>query len=444
MNILQTIVHIIFSGLVLFFLIFLYSSIIEKRNRAIYISIIFVIAIVGVWASVFIFLKDNQLVLSLIIELFLLSVLFFFAPIGKSKSLKISNSSEQVDERNTMFAREEYTAGTEKYNLFYEMYPEHKETDDKLKKLPKILEPGGKFYNPDASKKVKKIFDEIKSLTTKVDGTVDTTKENKSPEEFTAYFKKLILEMGADEIGVAGIDQRYIYSHVGRGPEKWGSPIINNHKYALVFTVEMAYENVEQAPDVPIILESADKYFESANISIEVAKIIRSLGYPARAHISDSNYQAILPPLAYFAGLGELGRMGYLISSKYGPRIRIGAITTDLPLIPDKPISFGVQDFCKKCKKCSDNCPSKAIPDGDKTIVRGVEKWQLNIEQCIYYWRLAGTDCGLCMKVCPYSHPSTFVHNVVRAGTRRSSFARSVSVWADNLFYGKYDRYGQS
>jgi hypothetical protein len=62
------------------------------------------------------------------------------------------------------------------------------------------------------------------------------------------------------------------------------------------------------------------------------------------------------------------------------------------------------------------------------------------MEQCLRYWRLAGTDCGICMRVCPYSHPPTLVHNLVRLGIKRSAFARTLSVWADDLFYGRRTR----
>ena len=199
---------------------------------------------------------------------------------------------------------------------------------------------------------------------------------------------------------------------------------------------------VEQAPDIQITEEAANKYYIASIISINLAKHIRSMGYPARAHISDSNYQIMLPPIAVDAGLGELSRMGYLMSKKFGPRVRLGGVTTDLPMIVDKPIVFGVQDFCSVCKKCSENCPSNAIPYDDKTIVRGVEKWELNIEQCLRYWRLAGTDCGLCMKVCPYSHPPTFVHNIVRKGIEKSTVARKLSIWGDDFFYGRKSKIG--
>jgi reductive dehalogenase len=243
--------------------------------------------------------------------------------------------------------------------------------------------------------------------------------------------------LGADEVGTALLNPMYVYSHVGRGPEPYGAAINNTHKFAIAFTLEMNYANVEAAPDLPITEESAAKYLKGAMISLALAQYIRDLGYPARAHISGSNYQIMLPPVAYDAGLGELGRHGYLISPRFGARVRLGAVTTDLPLIAGKQITFGVKDFCEKCLRCALNCPSASIPKGSTENIRGVCKWPLNIESCFRYWRLIGTDCGLCMKVCPYSHPESLVHNLVRAGIKRSVFARRISTYGEDFFYGK-------
>jgi reductive dehalogenase len=198
----------------------------------------------------------------------------------------------------------------------------------------------------------------------------------------------------------------------------------------------MEYEPVESAPRLPISRETVRRYLQAARISINLAATIRSRGYSARAHIAGSNYQIILPAVAYEAGLGELSRMGYLITPDLGPRVRLGAVTTDLPLDADEPITFGVDDFCRRCRKCASNCPSAAIPVSAKTWVRGVEKWQLNAERCLQFWRVIGTDCGLCMRVCPFSHPPNLIHSLVRAGIRRSAFARAVSVAGDDLLYG--------
>jgi len=428
-----------FVGLLIsvFFVFLLYSSIRERNSRAAAISLISVFLVIAAWLGYYSLLGSDRYLLLIPIILILIFVILFFAPIGKRKNLTTGAIDSRVDERDMLFAREEYYPGDGKYEIYYSMRPELKDIDDKLRKLPKLLQPGGRFYDPVRSRAIDDIFSVIEKLTTRVDGKISEKKNEINPENITSIIKEMILGIGADEVGVAELNPMFVYSHVGRGPEKWGSAITNNHRFVIAFTCEMNYSSVESAPALPITEETAAKYLKVARISIAVADYIRSLGYPARAHISGSNYQIMLPPVAHDAGLGELGRLGYLISPKFGARIRLGAVTTNLPLICDRPISFGVQDFCDKCKKCAVNCPSSAIPSGKTTGVRGVEKWPLFIERCLHYWRLIGTDCGLCMKVCPFSHPPTIVHNLIRYGIARSSFARTFSLWGDNLFYGK-------
>ena len=77
------------------------------------------------------------------------------------------------------------------------------------------------------------------------------------------------------------------------------------------------------------------------------------------------------------------------------------------------------------------------VPKDEKENVRGVDKWPLNVERCLSYWRAIGTDCGICMKVCPFSHPNSIVHKIVKLGIKNSAFARRTSIWGENLLYGK-------
>lgn len=453
----------------------------EQRGRAAGMTVLLLVAFSVVWTGWFLVAGAQSVLLIIPPAALLLGAVAFYWPSGRPRPLAIGRITEHVDERDVAFAREEYEPGTEKYNEYYIARPELKEVDDHMRRLPELLAPGAKYYERKIAAQVKSDFREIEAMTTQVDGIVEAGKISSPPQtgfeaatrrrtlgeagsrygaqagrqdptqqlgdsstcptvdaaEMTAWVKRELHKLGADEAGIAKLNPKFVYSHVGRGPEPWGQTIVNNHKFAIMFTLEMDYFEVEQAPRLPITRETARRYKQAAEISINLARRIREMGYPARAHIAGSNYQIMLPPVAYDAGLGELGRMGYLISPKFGARIRLGAITTDLALTLDKPITFGVQDFCDKCLKCSVNCPSGAIPAGAKTDVRGVEKWPLNIEQCIQYWRAIGTDCGLCMKVCPYSHPPTFVHNLVRAGCRRSSLARRIAIWADDFLYGR-------
>ena len=56
--------------------------------------------------------------------------------------------------------------------------------------------------------------------------------------------------------------------------------------------------------------------------------------------------------------------------------------------------------------------------------IDGAIRWRIDADACFRYWNLIGTDCGLCMKLCPYSHPRAFVHSVVRTAIKRSPRAR--------------------
>ena len=432
-SIIYFIIAIEICGLVTVFVV---TSWQERKPRAAGIGLLGLVVFGMVYFGVFSLCADNY-VLMIPLLLIILGVGLFFMPIGKVEVLKVGEIVVRVDERDVMFARASYKPGTERYDTYYAMRPGNKEIDDKIRKLPRLLDPGGKYYDPIRSRKVDDVFDEVREYTAKVDGDVNSDRIEVNSEEMTRDIKEMVLAMGAAEVGVGKLNQDFVYSHVGRGPEPWGEEIVNDHKFVVVFSLEMDYRCVEAAPQLEITEETARNYLLGAQIAVKVAEFVRGLGYPARGHISGSNYQVMLPAAGYEAGLGELGRHGYLISPTYGSRIRLGAVTTDLPLVADSPIVFGVQDFCSRCMKCANNCPAGAISTGEKEEIRGVQKWQLNIEGCYRYWRTVGTDCGLCMKVCPFSHPPTLTHNLVRLGIRRSSFARTMSVWGDDLFYGR-------
>jgi epoxyqueuosine reductase QueG len=152
----------------------------------------------------------------------------------------------------------------------------------------------------------------------------------------------------------------------------------------------------------------------------------------------DGNYRVICPLVARDAGLGEIGRMGLLMTPTLGPRVRIAVVTTDLELIPDADVPDGsVIDFCKLCGKCAENCPPKAISFADRVEIDGALRWQIDSDLCFRYWNATGTDCGRCMTVCPYSHPDSFYHNLIRWGNKRSGAFRHSALWLDDLFYGK-------
>ncbi len=424
--------------LIFFFFLFALYSLLEKERRAAWRSsiVILLLVIIGLIFYLPEYPLKNWLFGITFILLSLNLAILLFSPL-KRKSTEILGEQKKVDERDIIFARSEYQEGTETYEQYYSRRPEYKKIDDEIRKIPDIFSPPHLKKNPLLSALASAEFDFLEHQLTQVTGKENKEKSQLSSAENTRIIKEIIKYLGSELCGISSLNQAYVYSNVGRGPENYGEEINLEHKHAIAFALEMDLGMVASAPEEPVIVETGKKYVEAAKISIVVADFIRRLGYPARAHIAGSNYQAVLPPLAWLAGLGELGRLGILITCKYGPRARLGLITTDLPLVEDKSKKLGIQNFCQKCQKCARNCPAQAIPYGEKTEENGVMKWVLNREECYRFWRKAGTDCAVCIYVCPYSKSDNAFHSFIRKMTENSSAAQSFSIWADDLFYGR-------
>jgi len=106
-------------------------------------------------------------------------------------------------------------------------------------------------------------------------------------------------------------------------------------------------------------------------------------------------------------------------------------------LVPDKPLSIGADEFCRRCKKCAESCPSRSILPGEKVVHNGALKWKLNEDTCFEYWSKVGTDCSVCMAVCPFSRPNTFLHRTVRWFVAHSPVAQRLFPSMDNVLYGR-------
>jgi len=365
-------------------------------------------------------------------------LLLFLLPVGRVERGP-DVPQKRFDERDIMFARARLVPGSPEYAAFYALRPEHKAGDDKTRSLPGLLSPQASRANPLVFSATEASFGVTEALREAVDGPLALERvagAQLDAAAMSAYVKALARYHGAHSVGIAELQPYHVYTHIGRGSGTYGAPVTLDHRYAVAFTVEMDHAMVGTAPAAPITLESARQYVEAAKIAIQLGNLMRLLGFPARAHI-DGNYRVIAPLVARDAGLGEIGRMGLLMTPALGPRVRLGVVTTDLPLVPDRrDDDTSMLDFCRICLKCADNCPVRAIPDGDREIIDGALRWRINPDICFRYWNVIGTDCGRCMDVCPYSHPNSLVHNMVRWAVRRSGAARRGVYWLDRLFYG--------
>jgi len=343
----------------------------------------------------------------------------------------------KIDERDIMFSRRLLRPGSERYEHYYRENPLKKTLDDHFRKNPGLLEKGTRFYHPYHFAAANASFSTVSALHSIVEKPEETERyEQNSPQKNTEFIKNWAKKLGVHSVGITPLKSYHIYSHIGRGP-KFGQPVELNHSYAIAFTVEMDKSMISYAPQGPTVMESAQQYMNAGAIAVQIAEFIKYLGYPARAHI-DGNYRVVCPLVARDAGLGVLGRMGLLMTPRLGPRVRIGVITTDFPLLTDDVSEdTTVYDFCARCKKCADTCPSNAISFSDPQLVNGVRRWQINQEKCFTYWTIAGTDCARCVSVCPYSHPDNLLHNLVRRGLKQSDAFQAFALKMDDFFYGR-------
>lgn len=428
----------VFILLILFFVWFSFVSLLEKEKKTFIRSTIFWGLLLSLNILFFLFSLPLKTYLFAGMAVFpTVFSLWLIISTTPKKCIEIVGDQNKIDERDVIFARFDLQEGTQVLKEYYDNHPEFGSIDRQIRQLPDLFASSHNKKDPILFSLAASEFEFLEHQLTQVDGETKTEQKTLTEKENVRLIKQVIKYLGSELCGIGTLSQSYVYSHAGRGPDVYGKEIHLDHRFAIVFAIEMDLAMVAAAPRAPVIVETGKQYVEAAKISIIVANFIRRMGYSARAHVAGSNYQTMLPPLAWEAGLGELGRLGTLITTKYGPRARLGLVTTSLPLVPDRPKILGIQDFCEKCQKCALNCPAQAIPFGKKEEENGVLKWVLNREECYRYWRKAGTDCSVCMYVCPYSKPANLFHNFVRTITAKSSLAQSISVWGDDFFYGQ-------
>jgi len=279
-----------------------------------------------------------------------------------------------------------------------------------------------------------------KTLAKVVDGAIgpDIAPLSDDPKRISQHIKETAYFLRADAVGICRLPPYAVFSH-----SRWdGKPIELDHQYAIAVLVDQDWKTASAFTGSDWISNSMSflSYSTSGFIACVLAEYIRQLGYPARAHHA-MNYQVVVPPILLWSGLGEMSRIGDVVLNPFlGPRFKAAVVTTNLPLSVDKPIDFGLQDFCDKCGKCARECPAQAISYGDKVIHNSYEKWAIDVQKCtsMRVGNPHGSGCGTCIKVCPWNKPNTSFHRMVNWTMRNVPITRGFAVWADDFMgYGK-------
>jgi epoxyqueuosine reductase QueG len=136
-------------------------------------------------------------------------------------------------------------------------------------------------------------------------------------------------------------------------------------------------------------------------IGLMMTSRIQDLGYHAipipasqivdwktqRGHLSHKHVAAA-------AGLGWIGRNNLLVNEKFGARVRLVTILTDLPLAVDSP---SLRD-CGSCRACLSVCPAGAIAERQQDFdhLRCYEQLKTFSKTLHFSHHI----CGVCVKAC--------------------------------------------
>ncbi len=112
------------------------------------------------------------------------------------------------------------------------------------------------------------------------------------------------------------------------------------------------------------------------------------------------------------AGIGWQGKNGNILTKDFGSWFFLGTIITTAEFEPDKPM----ENFCGKCTKCIDACPTGAI----------LQPKVVDARKCLSYWTIeAKSDreipaeiaknakgwlygCDICQDVCPWNRKPVY------------------------------------
>ena len=230
---------------------------------------------------------------------------------------------------------------------------------------------------------------------------------DRSPQEWTAALQQFVDAGDCERVGVARLQPQWIYDHHK-----------TDYRTVLVLGVQHNYEKLKMAPDAVAGTDVVQQYTRAAILAKKVAGWLRLQGWDAEAVTGPMVGKILMIPAAIAAGFGELGKHGSIINPEFGSAFRLGAVLTNAPFEVTPPRSFGVDDFCTRCRVCENACPPEAI-SSQKKMVRGEVKWSVNFDLCIPFFAET-SGCAICIAVCPWSLPGVGLNLAAKLARRAS------------------------
>ena len=183
-------------------------------------------------------------------------------------------------------------------------------------------------------------------------------------------------------------------------------------RYAFSFAVKLSDAVLKTVQDAPSF--AYFQHYRAANalldqIAFRLSEKLEANGFQAfpiaasQSQGKNNPYRGVYPhkTAAVLAGLGFVGKSGLFLSERYGSKIRLATVVTDMPLTAKNPI---IVNGCGECSACVKACPAGAI-FGELPTTDGQRNF--DAEKCSEYMKKhfqdigRGSVCGLCIKACP-------------------------------------------
>lgn len=215
------------------------------------------------------------------------------------------------------------------------------------------------------------------------------------------------LETNLKQAGASLVGYSNVYENL---PEK-----LKELKFAITIIVRLSDFIIDEITDKPTY--TYFHHYRTINalidqITLKGLLMIQERGYkvlvvPASQTVNDMNdkYSGIFPhkTAAVKAGLGWIGKSGLFISPKYGPRVRLGTILTNMEISCNE---FILSSQCGDCSRCVKGCPAMAL-SGNCWTEGCIRSDIVDAKACSDYMNSnfkhigRGSVCGICMKMCP-------------------------------------------
>jgi epoxyqueuosine reductase QueG len=218
------------------------------------------------------------------------------------------------------------------------------------------------------------------------------------PQHNYETLQALALEQGLDLFGVAET------RNVAELLHDELAAVVDQLPYAISLAKRVSDAVMESLVDHPTLLYL--NHYRQVNwlldrVALRLTDTIQAQGFAAipiaasqlvdwealRAHVCHRS-------VAYYAGHGWFGRNNLLVNPRFGARIRLVTILTNLPLRVDVPLTDG----CGECRACMSACPVGAIGESAREFQR--DRCAENLKEFSSRYQLGQRICGLCIRAC--------------------------------------------